>query len=49
MHHKIKTIRSNNHILGSYEINNISLICFDDKTYIYDDRITSYAYGDYEI
>ena len=37
MHHNMKTIRSQNHQLGSYEINKISLSCFDDKRYILDD------------
>ena len=32
LHHKMKTIRSNNHQLGSYELNKVSLSCFDDKT-----------------
>jgi len=41
----MKTIRSENHQLGSYEINKVSLSCFDDKRYILDDGITSYAYG----
>ena len=45
MYHKMKTIRSNNHELGSYEINKISLSCFDDKRYIHKDGKTSYAYG----
>ena len=45
MHHKMKTIRSENHQLGSYEINQVSLSCFDDKRYIHEDGITSYAYG----
>ena len=45
MHHKMKTIRSENHQLGSYEINKVSLSCFDDKRYIHEDGITSYAYG----
>ena len=31
MHHKMKTIRSRRHQLGSYEINKVSLSCFDDK------------------
>ena len=31
MHHTMKTIRSNNHQLGSYEINKASLSCSDDK------------------
>ena len=47
VNHKIKTIRSNNHVVSSYEINKISLSCFDDKRYILDDGITSYAYGHY--
>ena len=45
MYHKMKTIRSDNHELGSYEINKVSLSCFDDKRYIYEDGVTSYAYG----
>ena len=47
--HKMKTIRSQNHELGSYEINTVSLSCFDDKRYILEDGITSYAYGHYKI
>ena len=31
LHHKMKTIRSINHQLGSYEINKVSLSCYDDK------------------
>ena len=49
LHHKMKTIRSQKHQLGSYEINKVSLSCFDDKRYIHDNRITSYAYGHYKI
>ena len=49
MCHKIKTIRSDHDQLGSYEINKVSLSCFDDKRFIHDDGITSYAYGHYEI
>jgi len=45
MHHKMKTIRSENHQLVSCEINKVSLSCFDDKRYILDDGKTSYAYG----
>ena len=44
----MKTIRSNNHQLGSYELNKASLSCFDDKRYILD-GINSYAYGHYKI
>ena len=46
--HKINTIRSDHHVVSSYEINKISLSCFDDKRYILDDSITSYAYGNYK-
>ena len=48
MRHKMKTI-SKNHELGSYEVNKVSLSCFDDKRYIHEDGITSYAYGHYNI
>ena len=44
MHHQMKTIRSNNHQLGSYELNKISLSCFEDKRYILN-GIQSYAHG----
>ena len=43
--HKMKTIRSINHQLGSYEISKVSLSCFGDKRYLPDDGINSYAYG----
>ncbi|XP_068691018.1 uncharacterized protein [Montipora foliosa] len=49
IHHTMKTIRSSNHQLGSYEINKVSLSCFDDKRYILKNGITSYAYGHYAI
>ena len=49
MHHKMKTIRSQRHQLGSYEINKVSLSCFDDKRYIHDNGTNSYAYGHYKI
>ena len=49
IYHKMKTIRSQNHELGSYEINKVSLSCFDDKRYIHDNGKTSYAYGHYKI
>ena len=38
MHHKMKTIRSQRHQLGSYEINKVLLSCFDDKCYIHDNE-----------
>ena len=49
MHHKMKTIRSQRHKLSSYEINKVSLSCFDDKHYIHDNGTSSYAYGHYKI
>ena len=49
IHHTMKTIRSNNHQLGSYELNKVSLSCFDDKRYIHNNGLTSYAYGHHSI
>ena len=49
MHHKMKTIRSQRHQLGSYEINKVSFSCFDDKHYIHDNGTRGYAYGHYKI
>ena len=49
MHHKTKTIRSENHQLSSYEINKVSLSCFDDKRYIHEELVSSYAYGHFLI
>ena len=45
MHHKMKTIRSQNHQIRSYEINKVSLSCYDDKRYILEDGIHTHAYG----
>ena len=47
--HKMRTIRSDHHVVSSYEIDKTSLSCFDDKRYILHDGITSYAYGHYMI
>ena len=49
MYHKMKTIRSENHRLGSYELNKVSLSCIDDKRYIHENGITSYAYCHYKM
>ena len=49
MHHKMKTIRSQRHQLGSYKMIKVSLSCFDDKHYIHDNGTSSYAYGHYKI
>ena len=45
IYHKMKTIRSENHQLGSYELNKVSLSCFDDKRYIHKNGKSGYAYG----
>ena len=48
MHHKMQTIRSDHHVISSYQINKASLSCYDDKRYILDDGITRLAYGHYK-
>lgn len=45
LYHQMKTIRSYNHQLASYELNKVSLSCYDDKRYIHANGISSYAYG----
>ena len=42
--HKMKRIQAKNHKRGTYEINKISLSCFDDKRFILDDGIHTLAY-----
>jgi len=49
MHHRMNTIRSELHQINSYHLNKISLSPYDDKRYILDDGITSYAYGHYHL
>ena len=48
MLHSMRTIRSDRHQIGSYQLNMISLPCFDDNRFILDGGIHSYAYGHYE-
>ena len=43
--HKMKRIQSNLHSVGTYDINKISLSCFDDKRFVLDDEINTLAYG----
>ena len=38
--HKIRIIQSKKHKIGTYEIDKISLLCFDDKTFVLDGGIT---------
>ena len=49
LHHNMRATRSVNHQLHSYQINKVSLSCFDDKRYLFEDGIKSYAYGPYKI
>ena len=42
--HKMKRIQSKKHKLGTYEIDKISLSCFDNKRYVLDDGIRTLAY-----
>ena len=42
--HKMKRIQSKKHKLGTYEIDKISLSCFDDERYVLDDGICTLAY-----
>ena len=40
----MKRIQSEKHKLGTYEIEKISLSCFDDKIYVLDDGIYTLSY-----
>ena len=42
--HKMKIIQSKKHKSGTYEIDKISLSCFDYKIYVLDDKICTLAY-----
>ena len=45
MHHKMNTLRSVKHVIGSYRLCKVSLSSFDDKRYLREKGIASYAYG----
>ena len=45
LRHEIRVIKSEKHRIGSYVVDKISLSCFDDKRYIHENGVTSYAYG----
>ena len=45
----MKTIRSEQNQISSYQLNKVLLCPFDDKRYILSDGISSYAYGHYMI
>ena len=42
--HKIKIIQTKKHKIGTYEIDKISLSCFDDKRQVLDDGVHTLAY-----
>ena len=42
--HKMKRIQAKKHKIGTYEINKMSLSCFDDKRYVLDDVVNTLAY-----
>ena len=47
--HKMRRIQSKKHKLGTYEIDKISLSCFDNKRYVSDDGIYTLAYFDKDV
>ena len=42
--HKMKRIQSNLHQIGTYDINKISLSCYDDKRYVLSDGVNTLAH-----
>ena len=42
--HKMKRIQAKKHKIGTYEIDKISLSCFDDKRYVLHDGVNTLAY-----
>ena len=41
---KMRRIESKKHKIGTYEVNKISLLCFDDKRFVLDYGIHTLAY-----
>ena len=44
LRHKMRRIQVKKHKIGTYEINKISLLCFDDKRFVLNDGIHTLAY-----
>ena len=42
--HKMKRIQAKKHKIGTYEIDKISISCFDDKRYVLHDGVHTLAY-----
>ena len=40
----MKKIQAKKHKIGTYEIDKVSLSCFDDKRFVLDDRVNTLAY-----
>ena len=40
----MKRIQAKKHKIGTYKIDKISLLCFDDKRYVLDDGVNTLAY-----
>ena len=47
--HFIKRILTKGNKIGTYDVCKISLSCFDDKRFVLDDGVSSYAYGHVKI
>ena len=43
--HKMKRIQAKKHKIGTYEIDKISLSCFDDKRFVLDNGVHALAYS----
>ena len=44
LRHKMRRIQGKKHKMGTYEINKISLLCFDDKRFVLNDGIHTLTY-----
>ena len=44
LRHKMRRIQRKKHKMGTYEINKISLSCFDDKSFVLDDKTHTLVY-----
>src|SRR6266496_494964 len=49
MYSRMKVIRSQKHRIYTMDINKVSLSAYDDKRWITDDGISSFAYGHFRI
>ena len=45
LRHKMRRIESKKHKMGTYQINKISFLCFDDKRFVLNDRTHTLAYS----